>query len=100
MRLMKRILLVAMFSLGLFVSFLYGIDQESIMRNYGELSPEGSSQRILDLNDFEFVKDHHGFLGNPTSREKSLYKSKETGRLWMVGKDFDLITARHYSELT
>lgn len=67
-------------------STLYGISTDSILNNFIE------HKETLSLNDFKHIKNHNGIV----NKNKALYESKKTGKLWMVDKTFDAVSFRQY----
>lgn len=77
---------------GLISSTLYGtITTESIINNFVE------HKETLSLNDFEFVKKNTHPTLSIYQSDKAIYKSKTTGKLWMINHDFAAHSFREYT---
>ncbi len=83
---MKKTISILITLTGLMSSILYGISTESILENFVEY------KNTISLNDFKYIKDHDGI----ENKNKALYESKKTGKLWMVDKSFDAVSFRQY----
>ena len=86
---MKIIKILTLISIGFISLFSYGITTESIINNYVE------TKSTLSLDEFEYVEPHIA-TSDPSDNKKKIYKSKETGRLWMIDPNFSHQAARHY----